>query len=64
MSDLSVNINVNSHGQWENSINLNGSYEQIKEQVNKFYEMCKVAMDKVIEKEIARQEGASARHTH
>jgi len=57
MTDIVVDITIKSHGSWYNSLTATGDYEKVKEQIDLFYEMVKISMDKAIEKEVAYHEG-------
>lgn len=59
MPNIKAEITLNSHGNWENHLALDGDYEQVKEQIDLFYEKAKLCMDKVIEKEIAYHDGVA-----
>jgi len=59
MTNIKVKITLNSHGSWENTLEVEGEYEKVKEQIDIFYESAAISMDKVIEKVVAYHDGVA-----
>jgi len=59
MTDIKVEINIKSHGNWNNTLSFEGDYEKAKEQIDLFYEEAKTCMDKVIERVVAYHDGVA-----
>ena len=59
MEKVQVEISLQSYGNWNNNLKFSGSYEQVKEQTDLFYEKAKVSMNKVIENTVAYHNGVA-----
>lgn len=62
MPEIKIDIVLNAHGHWEQSFTMEGDYEIVKVEVDKFYKYATTGMDKVIEREVAYHDGV-AKHT-
>jgi len=59
---MKVKIEINSHGNWNNLLELDGEYNQVKEQIDLFYKIAQACMDKAIERVKTHHEGVAS-HT-
>ena len=59
MPEVKAEIKLNAHREWENCLKIDGSYEQVKEQIDLFYEIAKTCMEMAIKREETYHEGVA-----